>query len=49
MDGTKASLGLGSHSMELMDSRSLDMVIIGDHWDLKISRQIYPLRLILGW
>ena len=49
MDGTKAWLGLGSHSKELMDSKSLDMVIIGDHWDLRISTQIYPFRLILGW
>ena len=49
MDGIKASSRLGSHSIELMDNNTLDVVSAGDHWDLRTSRQIFPLLLILGW
>merc|ERR1711915_857436 len=49
ISGTRGSSGLGSQSSEQMDNRTLEMVRAGDHWDLKMSRQMLPLLLMLGW
>ena len=32
-----------------MDGIPFEMVSAGDHWSLKISRQILPFELMLGW
>ena len=46
---TKGSSGLGSQSRLQIERRTLATVRAGDHWDLKMSRQIAPLLLMLGW
>jgi hypothetical protein len=43
------SLGLASVSSEQMDRRTLDTVNAGLHWSFKMSRQIWPLLLMLQW
>jgi hypothetical protein len=40
---------LGSHSREQMDSRTLDRVRAGDHCSFRMSRQMEPCELMLGW
>lgn len=47
--GLQHPLGLQSVSSEQMDSRSLEMVSAGLHWSLSVSRQIWPLLLMLQW
>ena len=49
ISGTSGSSGLGSHNNEQMESKTLDTVSAGDHWDRRISRHILPLEFILGW
>jgi len=49
ISGTSGSSGLGSQSREQMDNRTLEMVRAGDHCDLKMSKQMLPLLLMLGW
>merc|ERR1719381_411218 len=48
ISGTRGSSGLGSHSREHTESKTLLIVRAGDHWDLRMSRQIDPLELMLG-
>lgn len=43
------SPGFGSVSIEQIDSSTFEMVNAGDHCDRRISRQIEPLLLMLGW
>ncbi len=40
---------MGSVSSEEMDRRTLEMVRAGDHWSLRMSRQMAPLPFTLGW
>ena len=40
---------MASVSSELMERSTFEMVRAGDHWSLRMSRQIEPLALILGW
>lgn len=49
ISGTKGSSGLGSQSREHIDNKTFDTVKAGDHWDLRMSRQILPLLFIFGW
>ena len=49
MDGTRGSSGLGSVNNEQMDNNTLDIVRAGDHWVFKMSKQMSPCLLILGW
>lgn len=49
MSGTRGSSGLGSVRREQMERRTFDMVSAGDHWSLRISRQIPPLLFMLQW
>jgi len=49
ISGTSGSSGFGSHKREHMDRSTFEIVSAGLHWDLRISRQILPLLLILGW
>merc|ERR1719400_1395086 len=49
ISGTRGSSGLGSQSKEHTESKTLLIVRAGDHWDLRMSRQIDPLELMLGW
>ena len=49
ISGTRGSSGLGSHNREQMDRRTLDTVRAGDHWERRMSRQMAPLELMLGW
>ena len=46
---TSGSSGLGSVNSEQMDRSTLEMVSAGLHWSLRISRQMEPLLLMLGW
>ena len=46
---TSGSAGLGSESSEESESSSLDTDRIGDHSDLRMSRQMPPLLLMLQW
>jgi hypothetical protein len=41
--------GLGSVNNEQIDSNTFEIVKAGDHWSLRISRQMLPLLLMLGW
>jgi hypothetical protein len=41
--------GLGSVSNEQTESNTLEIVSAGLHWSFKISRQIWPLLLMLQW
>ena len=41
--------GFGSHNKEQIDNRTLEMVKAGDHWSFKMSKQMLPLLLMLGW
>lgn len=43
------ALGLASVSSEQMDSSTLEMVSAGLHWSFRMSRQIWPLLLMLQW
>lgn len=49
ISGTRGSSGLGSHNSEHMESNTLDTVSAGDHWERRMSRQMAPLLLMLGW
>ena len=49
ISGTKGSSGLASVSSDEMDSSTLLMVSAGDHWSLRMSRQMDPCELTLGW
>ena len=48
-DGSKGSLGFGSVKSEQIDKSTLEIESAGLHWSFKISKQIDPLLLILGW
>jgi len=48
ISGTSGSSGLGSHNKEQIERSTFETVSAGDHWDLRISRQIAPLLLIFG-
>lgn len=48
ISGTKGSSGLGSVSKELMERRTLEMVRAGDHYSLRMSKQMEPLELMFG-
>ena len=47
--GRESSRGFGSVSSEQMESRTLLMVRAGLHCSLRMSRQIWPLLLMLQW
>ena len=49
ISGTRGSSGFGSQSREQTERRTLLMVRAGDHWDRRMSRQMEPLELMLGW
>merc|ERR1719370_1364573 len=49
ISGTNGSSGLGSHNKEQTDKSTFEMVSAGDHWDLKISRHMYPWGQMFGW
>jgi len=49
ISGTKGSSGLGSHRREQIDNSTFEIVSAGDHWDLRMSKQILPLELMFGW
>lgn len=49
MSGTRGSSGLGSVSSELIDSSTFETVRAGDQVSLRMSRQMEPLLLMLGW
>jgi len=49
ISGTSGSSGLGSVSIEQIDSSTFEIVNAGDHWSRRISKQMLPLELILGW
>ena len=50
ISGTSGSLGFGSHSSELIDSNTFDIVSAGDHAvGFRMSRQIVPFALMLQW
>ncbi len=49
MSGTSGSSGFGSVRRELIESRTFDTVSAGDHVSLRMSRQIEPFALMLGW
>jgi len=48
ISGTNGSSGLGSHNREQIDSSTFEIVSAGDHWDLRMSKQMLPLELMLG-
>jgi len=48
ISGTNGSSGLGSHKREQIDNSTFEIVSAGDHWDLRISKQMLPLELMLG-
>jgi len=48
ISGTNGSSGLGSVNKELIESKTLEMVSAGDHYSLRISKQIEPLELMFG-
>ena len=45
----RGSSGLASVSSEEMDSSTLEMVRAGLHWFFRMSRQMPPVALMLGW
>ena len=49
ISGTRGSSGLGSVSRELIERSTLEMVRAGDHWSLRMSRQMEPFALMLAW
>jgi hypothetical protein len=49
MDPTKGSCGLASVNKEQMLSKTFDIVKAGDHWSLRISKQICPEEFMLQW
>ena len=49
ISGTRGSSGFGSVSSDDSDSKTFEMVSAGLHWSFKMSRQILPLALMLGW
>jgi len=49
ISGTKGSSGFGSQSKEQIDNSTFEIVSAGDHWDLRMSKQMLPLELMLGW
>jgi len=49
ISGTKGSSGFGSQSKEQIDNSTFEIVSAGDHWDLRISKQMLPFELMLGW
>lgn len=48
ISGTRGSSGFGSQSKEHIDNKTLETVRAGDHWDLRMSKQIAPLLLMFG-
>ena len=40
---------MASVSSELIESSTLEIVSAGDHWSLRMSRQMEPWLLTLGW
>ena len=40
---------MASVSSELIESRTLEIVSAGLHWSLRMSRQMLPWLLTLGW
>ena len=48
ISGTKGSSGLASVRREQIDNNTFVMVKAGDHYSLRISRQMEPLELIFG-
>ena len=49
ISGTKGSSGLASVIKDDRDSNTFEIVKAGDHWSFRISKQIDPLALMLGW
>ena len=49
MSGTRGSSGLGSVRRELIERRTFETVRAGDHVSFRISRQMEPFALMLGW
>ena len=49
ISGTNGSSGLGSVNNEQIDNNTLEMVNAGLHWSFKMSKQIPPFALMLGW
>jgi hypothetical protein len=49
ISGTSGSSGLGSVSREQTESSTLETVSAGLHCSLRMSRQMLPLLLMLGW
>jgi len=49
ISGTNGSSGFGSQSKEQIDNSTFEIVSAGDHWDLRISKQMLPFELMLGW
>ena len=49
ISATRGSSGLGSVRSELIERRTLEMVRAGDHWSFRMSRQMLPFELMLGW
>ena len=49
MSGTRGSSGLASVNKELIERRTFETVSAGDHWSFRMSKQILPFELILGW
>lgn len=40
---------MGSVNREQMERSTLETVSAGDHWSRRMSKQILPLLLMLGW
>eukprot|EP00955_Chlamydomonas_euryale_P030941 325593-Chlamydomonas_euryale.AAC.1 len=49
ISGTSGSSGLASVSSDEIDSSTLEMVSAGDHWSLRMSRQMEPCAFTFGW
>ena len=47
--GTNGSSGLGSVNKDEIERSTFEIVRAGDHVSFKMSRQIDPLALMLGW
>ena len=45
----RGELGLGSVSMEEIESSTLEMESAGLHWSLRMSMQMPPSDEMLGW
>lgn len=49
ISGTKGSSGFGSVSKLHILNNTFDIVNAGDHYFLRMSKQIYPVELTFGW